>query len=146
MNDLHQHLKNIRNSYQELTGRVLITAGDSELVQALWEAPFALLSHGLEADPVLNYGNALALKLWETDWETFTKTPSRQTARPDVQAARATLLDQVRTQGFSDNYAGIRVSFTGKLFKINQATVWNILDEQGNRCGQAAAFQNWNYL
>jgi len=34
--------------------------------QALFEAPFVLISHGTEEDPILNYGNRLAL--WLCGW------------------------------------------------------------------------------
>lgn len=37
-----------------------------------------VLSHGTQEDPVLNYANALGLKLWEMDWERLTSTPSRK--------------------------------------------------------------------
>src|ERR1051325_3502282 len=36
-----------------------------ELANAVFEAPFAVASHGTQADPVLNFGNRAALALWE---------------------------------------------------------------------------------
>jgi len=56
---------------------------------------------------------------------------------------RQQLLDRTRAQGFVDDYAGIRISATGKRFRIEQAIVWNLLDEAGSYCGQAATFDRW---
>ena len=44
---------------------------------ALFQSPFAVVSHGMEEDPLLNYGNQVALELWELTWEQLVKTPSR---------------------------------------------------------------------
>jgi predicted DNA-binding protein (UPF0251 family) len=52
----------------------------------------------------------------------------------------------VARQGYIDDYAGIRVSATGKRFLINRATVWNLLDATGNSLGQAAAFSEWTLV
>jgi hypothetical protein len=37
----------------------------------------------------------------------------------------------------------VRISRSGRRFEIVRATVWNVLDEQGNPAGQAAAFDQW---
>jgi hypothetical protein len=39
----------------------------SDVAQFLFEAPFVVVSHGIEANPILNYGNKKALTLWELD-------------------------------------------------------------------------------
>jgi hypothetical protein len=108
--------------------------------------PFVLVSHGTEEDPVLNYGNAAALKLWEMSWEELTRTPSRLTAEAPNREERARLLAAVTKNGFIDDYSGIRISQTGRRFRIAQATVWNLLDEKGNYAGQAAKFSHWEFL
>jgi hypothetical protein len=93
-------------SYAHFTGRKLIGDHDSdaELAQALDEAPFVLVSHGTEADPVLNYGNATALALWEMSWAEFTQTPSRLTAEAPNREERARLLAAVTAHGFINDY------------------------------------------
>jgi hypothetical protein len=53
------------------------------------------------------------------------------------------LLDCVRRQGYIDDYAGVRVSATGKRFRIARASVWNLLDASGDSVGQAASFSAW---
>jgi len=48
--------------------------------------------------------------------------------------------------GFIDDYAGIRISKSGRRFKISRATVWNLISEDGQPCGQAAMFTQWKFL
>lgn len=135
-------------SFKHWTGRDLLAAADSSsrLAEQLFHAPFVVVSHGRETDPILNYGNQTALALWEMPWETFTRTPSRLTAEPVSREARARLLAEVSQKGFIDNYKGVRISRTGRRFLIEGALVWNLLDEQEEYCGQAATFWRWRYL
>jgi hypothetical protein len=127
-------------SYEHWLGIPLCAA------DALFDAPFAVLAHGVESPPILWYGNRTALDLWDMDFEAFTRMPSHLTAEPDLRDARAALLREVSTQGFSSGYRGIRVSRSGRRFEIDRATVWNILDESGQRIGQAATFDRWSWL
>ena len=55
------------DSFARLLGRELIARAGTAAEQAerLFQAPFVVVSHGTEADPILNYGNAAALALWE---------------------------------------------------------------------------------
>jgi len=112
----------------------------------IFHAPFVLVSHGTETDPVLNYGNQAALTLWEMSWDELTRTPSRLTAESPHLDERARLLAAVTTHGFIDDYSGIRVSRTGRRFRILRATVWNLLDNRRDYAGQAALFSRWDFL
>ncbi|MCW5556943.1 MAG: MEKHLA domain-containing protein [Verrucomicrobiae bacterium] len=139
----------IHRSHQTWTGRDLLPeagAPPPDLAAALFQAPFVLIAHGTEADPVLNYGNRAALDLWEMNWETLVQTPSRLTAEPMARDERARLLAEVTRNGFIAHYAGIRISSTGRRFRIAGATVWNIQDASGHPAGQAAAFDRWEFL
>ena len=118
----------------------------ADLAEWVFHAPFVLVSHGTEADPVLNYGNQAALALWEMSWTELTRTPSRLTAEAPNREERARLLAAVTARGFIDDYSGIRISKTGRRFRIAQATVWNLLDERREYCGQAAMFSTWEFL
>ncbi|AOY78669.1 MEKHLA domain-containing protein [Moorena producens JHB] len=133
------------NSFHHWTGRSLIDISGSpmEIAQALFEAPFAVLSHNTESDPILNYGNRKALELWEMDWNQFTRLPSRYSAEPMEREERLRLLNQVTTQGYINNYQGVRISSTGKRFQISDVIVWNLIDEENNYCGQGATFSQW---
>jgi MEKHLA domain len=135
-------------SYRQLLGRELMECSGSRLEksQLLYAVPFVVVSHGTESDPVLNYGNQVALDLWEMDWTKFTQTPSRSTAEPVNQATRELMMAQVLQQGFVDNYRGVRISSNGQRFEIDRAIIWNLTDLQGQPCGQAATFANWTYL
>ena len=131
----------IVESHLRLVGRPLVAG-----VQDLWDAPFALLAHGLEADPVFFYGNRLALELFGLTAEEILRMPSRLSAEPVAQAERGRLLDAVARDGFIDHYAGVRVSKDGSRFRIERAAVWNLLDAAGVLHGQAAAFAHWTPL
>lgn len=135
-------------SHRHWLGRDLLpgVSDPQALAKALFEAPFVLVSHGTQPDPILNYGNRTALRLWELAWPDFTRTPSRLTAEPVAREERARLLDEVTRNGFIANYAGVRISSTGHRFRIHQALVWNLLDEAGAYAGQAAMFAHWDFL
>jgi len=45
-----------------------------------------------------------------------------------------------------DDYSGIRISQSGRRFRIEQAIVWNLIDAAGHLCGQAATFDTWTPL
>ncbi len=117
-----------------------------EQSERLFVAPFVVASHTNAEDPILNYGNRQALELWEGNWEEFTSTPSRLTAEPVNQPERARMLDRVATHGFITDYQGIRISRSSRRFLVQQATVWNILDDHGAIQGQAATFSHWQPL
>ena len=135
-------------SHHYWTGRHLIEpSGESAAdARALFEAPFVVVSGGAEEDQMLNYANLTALGLWEMNWETLVKTPSRHTAETMHRDERAAFLRRVRERGFIDDYSGIRISSTGRRFRIRQATVWNVLDAAGTYAGQAATFSSWEFL
>ncbi len=146
--EIIQHSQRLLNSFQHWTGRSLLQHQGSpeETAQALFEAPFVVVSHGIQADPILNYGNQKALELWEMDWQTLTQTPSRYTAEPIEREERDRLLAQAKAKGYIDDYQGIRISSTGKRFWIKDVILWGVLDEQNSPCGQAATFDHWEFI
>ena len=139
------HSAVLARSYRKFTGRDLLPGlfNPLGLSKNLFAAPFVLVSHGKEADPILNYGNATALALWEMSWDELTRTPSRLTAEAPLREERARLLEAVNERGFIDDYSGVRISKSGRRFRISQATVWNLVTERGEPCGQAAMFDRW---
>lgn len=138
----------ILDSFSKLLGRELIdrTGSAEEQSQRLFEADFVVVAHNTADDPILMYGNQRALKLWETDLESLLQMPSRKTAEPVHRDERAELLRRVTEDGFIEDYQGIRISATGKRFRIHQAIVWNLTDKAGNHAGQAATFSEWEML
>jgi MEKHLA domain len=145
---LIKHTLRLLSSFHHWTGRALIpdAANPERLAEHLYLHTAVVLSHGVGADPILNYGNAAALRLWEMTWEAFTTMPSRMTAEPAARDNRARLLADAANAGYLEHYQGIRVSRSGRRFLIEGALVWTVLDEQGGIIGQAAVFDRWTYL
>ena len=146
------HSVRLVGSYRTLTGRNLFGQAEGpdedavEIAIALYSAPFVVVSHGTQLDPVLSYGNRAALELWGMSWEEFIQTPSRFTAEQPEREERARLLEAVSTHGFIDNYSGVRISKSGRRFRIERAIVWNVLNGNGERAGQAATFADWKWI
>ncbi len=132
-------------SFQHWTGKSLIERIDDPLLlsESLFKAPFVIVSHGTQADPIFNYGNLKALELWQMDWDDFTSLPSRYSAEPIERSERETMLTKTQTQGFFSNFRGVRISSKGDRFFIEDGIIWNLLDEQNQLCGQAASFSRW---
>ena len=139
--ELQRRLRLIADSFSRLTGRSLVADPSPD---GLWNAQRVIVAHGTEADPVFFYGNRLALEVFEMDFVDFTRLPSRYSAEPVNREARALLLDRVGRDGFIDDYSGIRISATGRRFRIEQAVVWNLTDLEGRIHGQAATFERWS--
>lgn len=130
----------VADSFARLLDRPLIASDEGDVVAALWQAPFVVVAHGVEADPVFFFGNRAALAAFECDVAGFTAMPSRLSAETPLQGERQRLLDRVARDGFIDDYAGVRISATGRRFRIERAVVWNLIDGEGVRRGQAATF------
>jgi len=148
--ELVQHIQRLCYSFQHWTGTPLILTSSNnsslEVANLLFNADFVVVSHGTQADPILNYGNQKALELWKMDWQTFTSTPSRYTAEPVERSEREKLLAQAKSQGYISNYRGIRIASNGDRFYIDQAIIWNVVDQEGKLWGQAATFHNWEAI
>jgi hypothetical protein len=95
---------------------------------------------------VFFFGNRVALELFEMDFAAFIALPSRLSAEPLLRNERKRLLARVAADGIISDYSGVRVSSTGRRFRIERATVWNLIDSQGVRHGQAALFDRWTPL
>jgi len=143
-----RHVERLLASHLRLTGRPLYDGPEQgiALAQAVFEADFALLSHGRGADPLFDYANHTALELFELDWPTLTATPSRASAELGNQEARERFMREVRELGYAEGYSGVRISANGRRFVIADATVWNVVDSDGTYHGQAAAFPHWHHF
>jgi hypothetical protein len=142
------HIALFRRSLLHWTGRDLVNPRmtNVEAARYLFSASFALLSHDTQPDPVFNYANQTALSLFAMSWEEMTSCPSRLSAEWDNQADRARLLQEVTENGYSEGYRGIRIGKHGRRFEIEEAVVWNLLDERGVYRGQVASFRHWKWL
>jgi len=131
----------IAQSFERLTGTPLAASPD-----AMWDAPRAIVAHGTEEVPRFFYGNRLALGLFAMTAEQFIGLPSHKSAEPALREERAAMLAQLATSDVVDDYSGVRVAADGRRFHIEQATVWNLRDEDGTLHGQAATFADWRWL
>lgn len=135
----------IVSSHLRLVQRELLpdTGDRIALARGLYHAPFVVLAHEVADDPIFFYANLSAQTLFEMSWQEMVALPSRLSAEAPARGERLRLLDRVRRHGFIDDYAGVRISATGKRFRIAAATVWNLIDGEGRARGQAAAFGSW---
>ena len=141
--ELQRMLALIAGSFLRLTGRPLL---ENTSPEGFWNARRVIVAHGTEDDPVFFYGNRMALTVFEMDFANFTRLPSRYSAEPVNREERVRLLERVSRAGYIDDYAGVRISATGKRFHIEQAVVWNLIDAEGVLHGQAATFDRWQVL
>ena len=135
-------------SYQRLTGEPLIPGlpAEAEPAAALWDFPAVVVAHDTAEDPCFMYANRAALDLFEMSREAFIGMPSRFSAEPMQREAREQLLREVCAKGFTRAYSGVRVSSTGRRFRIENAAVWNLVDASGELHGQAATFSQWVFV
>jgi len=135
----------ILSNYRRWLGRDLIAPG-KDSIGALFEAPCAVLSAlgPFGSDHVFNYANRTALTLFESAWEELTGQPSSKSAEPVHRDERRRLLDEVGRHGFIENYSGIRISRSGRRFRIKAATVFNLLGQNDGYLGQCATFADWD--
>ena len=136
------------DSYSKFYGEELVsrTENPEEQLKIVDQADFVILSHGTEPSPILNFGNKKTLNLWKLDWQTFTSTPSKETAENAYREEREKMLKDVEEQNFTTDYKGIRISSEGERFVIENVKVWNIFNTENERIGQAASFKEWEFL
>lgn len=106
-------------------------------------APFVVVAHNTDADPRFIYANKAGQNCFEYPWAEFVTLPSRLSAELPNRAERQRLLDAVTRDGFISDYRGLRIAKSGRRFWIEDGIVWQLLDRDGNRCGQAATFSRW---
>jgi len=119
----------------------------TEAVRALFYAPFVCCSHD-ETD-TFNYANKAALNLWEFEWDDFVGMPSTKSADDEddeIQKERRQLLDDALEKGVVYNYNGVRKSKSGKEFVVKDATLWTLVDRDGDMLGQAVKFSKVEYV
>jgi hypothetical protein len=128
----------LAGSFLRLLGRALGEATDAAFLYR--EATFCLLAHDGAADPCFIYANEAAQVCFGYGWDEFLGLPSRLSAEAPERGERERLLEAVKAQGFIENYRGVRIAKSGRRFLIEDAVVWELVDEAGVRHGQAAMF------
>jgi len=136
----------ILSNYKRLFNRNLVPSGGiHEEALALFDGPFVMLSAlgAFGSDHIFNYANRAALQIFEAGWNEIVGHLSSESAEPVHREERRRLLDEVGKHGFIEHYSGVRISRRGTRFRIKNATVFNLLDDDGNYVGQAATFTDW---
>jgi hypothetical protein len=85
------HAERLRRTFHALTGRDLIdpTLSPEAAAEALFHAPFVILSHNAAADPLLTYGHRAALDLFALTWEEPRASPRWSRSRALMRPASA---------------------------------------------------------
>lgn len=131
----------LRDSYHRFTGLSLIPDEIKESKAPEWlykRALFGLLAQNTAADPLFVYGNQVAQSVFGYDWDELTALPSRLSAEASERDERQRFLEQVQRDGFVTGYSGVRISKDGRRFRIENATVWQLIDSNGIHHGRAA--------
>ncbi len=145
-NFIHQSTL-IIDSFEHFLNQPLVPFSDlEERSKLLYEADFAVLSHDGKADPCFNYANLKAQELFEFSWEEFMGMPSRLSAEPDLREERERMLEIATKNGYFTGYKGVRISKSGKRFFIDNCIIFNLIDKNQNKIGQAATFSSWQFL
>lgn len=130
----------LADSYARLLGRPLVQQAMPLADAAEWlyeQAPFAVLAHNTDPDPIFIYGNRAAQRRFEYSWDEITRLPSRLSAEAPNREERQQFLARVQRLGYEAGYKGVRVTKSGRRFMIEEATLWQLLDADGKLHGQA---------
>jgi hypothetical protein len=134
-------------SYQRVTHSPMLRAGRSGRQWiAHWlydDAPFCLLAQDSSIDPRFIYANRAAQRCFEYDWDEFVGLPSRLSAVSADRDQRERFMKTVLTTGYANDYQGLRISKSGRRFRIENTTVCNLVDRSGAFEGQAALVRQW---
>ena len=109
-------------------------------------APAAIVAHGTQEVPLFFYGNRSALSLFRMSADQFIGLPSYRSAEAALREERAAMLARLDAADVVTGYKGVRVAADGTRFRIKDAVIWNLVDERGQRHGQAAWFDAWEWL
>ena len=133
---LDSHASRVGTELIERTGNA---DSDAEL---LFMLDAVILSHDGGEDPHFVYANQAAADLWRMPVSELVGMPSRLSAPPEHQAARALMLKDAADSGVLTGYAGERIAKDGTRFMIEDATLWTVDYPQGP--GQAVVFTSWS--
>ncbi|GGP27041.1 MEKHLA domain-containing protein [Silvimonas amylolytica] len=132
--------KLLADSYARLLNRPLVppSVPNADAARWLYEmAPFAVLAHNTEQDPIFIYGNKAAQRRFGYSWDELIRLPSRLSAEAPNREARRRFLERVQQVGYEAGYSGVRIMQSGQRFMIEEATLWQLLDTDGHLHGQA---------
>jgi PAS domain-containing protein len=133
-------------SYRRLLGQDPPFVPRAQRNAARWlyeDAAVCVLAHNTETDPRFIYANKAAQDLLEYSWDEIVMLPSRFSAEAPNRAERQRLLDAVTRDGCATGYSGVRISKSGRRFRIEDGVLWELRDAQDTLHGVAATFTKW---
>ncbi|MCM8532503.1 MAG: MEKHLA domain-containing protein [Lentisphaeraceae bacterium] len=133
----------IADSFKTLLGESIDADCSAE---GLYKSSRVILSHDGTSDPKFTYVNLAAQNLWRIEWKDFIGLHSKYSAEEDERNSRQEMLQEALEKGYFKGYKGIRTSSDGKRFFIKDVIIFNLLNKNGDKVGQAAVFDNWEYL
>ena len=131
----------LTQSYRRSLGEELAPPGMAKTEAARWlyeSAPFVLLAHNTEPDPVFIYGNKAAQHRFEYAWDELIQLPSRLSAAAPDRDERAAFIERMKTDACFRGYRGLRIAKSGRQFWIENATLWQLVDDEARVHGLAA--------
>ncbi|VEI19244.1 MEKHLA domain [Serratia plymuthica] len=115
-------IQRIDSAYRHWTGVGLpgpqATAPDPHFLWLHHQAPYSLLAHEGDVEPVFIYANHCAQQCFGYSFDEFIALPSRLNASPVDRAERQQLLDKTARQGIAQGYRGLQVDEFGNAFSI----------------------------
>ena len=142
----------LAGNYRRLLGQAPpflkgLNGPDTDAPRWLYEnASACVLAHNTAQDPRFIYANRSAQALFGYDWDEIVTLPSRYSAEAPNRTERQRLLDAVARNGFATGYSGVRISKSGRRFRIEDGLLWELRDEHGVLRGTAATFDRWRYV
>jgi PAS domain S-box-containing protein len=136
----------LASSYLRLVGVPLVPSEQDSQHAARWlyeDAPYCVLAHNTDPDPIFIYANKAAQTCFEYTWEELTSLRSRLSAEEHNREERQRFLDVVKRHGFATGYRGLRIAKSGRRFWIENVTVWQLTDPGGILHGQGAVYRQW---
>lgn len=164
--DREAHVQLLDQSLRRWTGRGImdripnsITSGDDDLDSILTSSRYALYSHGVLTPDMIdgavtNFGNFAALSAFGLTWKQFVQIPCCRMAPPGFhQNNLGQTLEQLelaaqtqpeeKNQQVIERYSGLRSALGEEqqtTFRIRNAAIWNVVDNEGKYYGQATFF------
>lgn len=103
---------------------------------------YAVLSHGVQDDPIYHYFNRAAFRTFQFPEQVAYETPSRYSAPPGPErdVTRAKQVDDAVQHDHTVIPEAIRQTYHGNLIRVRNIILWNVYDENGDRVGQTAIY------
>lgn len=135
----------LTGSYLKLTGESIVPESCGETTGVMdWlyrYAPYGVLAQNASMEPRFVYANRTAQSFFECNWNEIVGMHSRLSAPETNQEARASVMEDVMRKGYRAGYRGVRRTLAGRLFWIDNVTIWNMVDDEDIVHGQAAVIR-----